>query len=186
MLKEHYFDPNYQYTSKILKNYLKTQEGFKKKICMDMPSGNGRNIFLLALHFEHVYGVDISQKYLDEIENYKSVYQVFNITTSILDVTKNTPITLSSADFICISHFYDFTFLHKVKLSIKVGAKIYVETPSCRGGNYFELPSKTELEAFLSGFKIIFYKNNVCNSDNRLNKSISFTAILEKKINGSK
>lgn len=181
MLKEHYFDPTHKYTSKILKNYLETQGGFNNKICLDMPSGNGRNIFLLALHFSHVYGVDISQKYLDEIESYKSKYQVSNITTSILDITKNTSVTLPSADFICITHFYDYAFLDRVKLSIKEGAKIYIETPTCRGGNYLELPNNIELEDFLNGFKLIYYKNNVCNSDKRVNKSISFTAILEKK-----
>ena len=181
MLKEHYFDPNNLYVSKDLKNHIETQDDYKNKICLDIPAGNGRNIFLLALHFKHVFGVDISQKYLDEIESYKSKYQVNNITTSISDIKKNISDTFSIADFICISHFYDKAFLNKVKLSIKEAAIIYIETPTCRGGNYLDLPNNKELEEFLNGFKIIHYKRNICNSDNRVNKSISFTAILEKQ-----
>jgi SAM-dependent methyltransferase len=181
MLKEHYFDPTFEYASKILKKYLEYKGDNRNMTCLDIPSGNGRNIFLLAFHFKHVYGLDISRKYLDEIENLKAKYEIYNISTICTDIIMDDIEMLSNVNFVCVTHLYNNTLFNKIKQKMKTGAKIYIETPTCRGGNYIELPSKNEIDIFLKGYKVISYKENVCKSDLRFEKGVSFTAILERE-----
>lgn len=184
MLRDHYFDPDYEYSSKFLKKYLLNNDVFKSKIAMDIPSGNGRNIFLLASYFKHVFGIDISKKYLSEIEEYKEKYNLSNIETIELDIMKDKIEILPNVDFICISHLYSKSLYNTVKSKIKTGGLIYIETPTCRGGNFLELPSRMDIDTFLNGFKVLYFKENICKSDFRFEKGISFTSLIEKEPNG--
>ncbi len=184
MLKSHFFDPNNSFSSKLLKKYLNENQLFKNKICIDAPSGNGRNSFLLARYFKEVICYDINSKYLDEIINNKPKYSIKNVFIDKLDLLTDIPNTFTKTDFICISHFYDFKFLMKLSKVVKKGCIIYIETFSCKGQNYYDLPDEKELNLFLDDFKIISINKVFCNSNNRINKSISFTALLEK-LNGT-
>jgi len=184
MLKEHFFDNNYQYSSKQLKRFLEKNVASvsNDNLCFDIPCGNGRNTFLLASYFKKVIGVDICEKYLEEIEGYKSKYNIFNVSTVVRDLRNANLAFVYKANFVCISHFYEKTFFYQLKNNLKHGAKMYIETPTCRGGNYLDLPDHFELNQFLNGFKVIFLKTSYCNSgttDNHRKKGISFTTILE-------
>ena len=185
MLKNHCFDPDFKYCSKFLKEYLSNNSSFDTKVVLDIPSGNGRNTFLLAAFFKHVYAIDISKKYLFEIEALKHKYNLNNILTIKSDILRDSIDILPIADFICISHFYNEHLFNTIKLKMKSDAIIYIETPTCRGGNYLELPNKAMIEHFLNGFNVLHYKENICNSDFRLEKGISYTALIQKESNGN-
>ena len=185
MLKDHYFDPDFKYCSKFLKEYLSSNDVFGSKVGLDIPSGNGRNTFLLAAYFKNIFAIDISKKYLFEIEELKHRYNLCNIITIESDILRDRIDILPIADFICISHFYNEHLFNTIKLKMKSDAIIYIETPTCRGGNYLELPNKIMIEHFLNGFKILRYKENICKSDFRFEKGISYTALIQKESNGN-
>lgn len=181
MLKQHFFDPNFKYASKELLSFLTGNKFYKKNVCLDVPSGNGRNIYLLSRYFNKVIGVDLIQKYLDEINLNKIKYNSYNIITKKVDVVLENVIDYKEIDFVCISHFYNKTFFENLEKNINSGVIIYIETPTCRGGNYLELPTEDELSYFLESFNIIKIRKKTCNSEDLIVKSVSFTAILEKK-----
>jgi SAM-dependent methyltransferase len=180
MLKKHFFDPDFKFASKELIKFLSVSK-FNNYNCLDIPSGNGRNIYLLSKYFNKVIGVDINKTYLDEIELNKGKYKSKNISTIQNDILEEISLDFKQFDFICISHFYNRLFFNYLETKINSGVILYIETPTCRGCNYLELPTESELNLFLESFNILKIKKNICGSEGNIVKSISFTAILEKK-----
>ncbi len=182
MIGPHHLDKSFQYSSKDLKKFLERPEDIdiKKSICIDVPCGNGRNIFFLASHFDKVIGIDINREYLNEIETFKAVYRTNNISCKIYDLKIIIPDEISKANLVSIIHFYDKQVIEGIKRNLQPGAILFVETPNCRGGNYLDLPNENDLVTFLEGFDILSMKKNYCNSNYREQKNISFTAVLIK------
>ena len=75
MLSSHVIDADFNYVSKNLKYFLDKATYLKKTFAVDIPCGNGRNIFLLASHFNSVIGIDRNIKYLDEIKKSQIDYK---------------------------------------------------------------------------------------------------------------
>jgi hypothetical protein len=60
-------------------------------------------------------------------------------------------------------------------------AFFYIETPTCAGGNYEELPTDREVQSLIENMDVLVFKKNTCKSASQRVKSISFKALLRKK-----
>src|SRR5580692_12303796 len=88
MLGKHNYDPTFFFSSIGLKKILKDFHDIQFRKCLDLPCGNGRNIFFLSTYFETLLGVDLNQSYLDDITNMISKYKLSdtNISTKRIDL----------------------------------------------------------------------------------------------------
>ena len=180
MLGQHHYDPTFKYSSKTLKQVLSKLDTSQRNICTDLPCGNGRNIFLLSKYFKTVIGIDYNEHYIDEIKAKNAIYNSNNLSFQLLDLKKRIPDCIDNSDLITVVHFYDYEVLNSIKKRMKKGGRLYIETQSCHGENYLDLPNEDELERLFSGLTVITSKMKFCKSGNRVKKSISFYAMLEK------
>lgn len=183
MLGKHVYDPGYLSCSSQLKKVLSTLGDIEFNNCLDMPCGNGRNIFLLSSYFKNTVGIDINQSYLDEINAIASIYLVTNnavITTRRIDITTFTHDDIKHFDFISTIHYYSHSLINNVIDRMKKGAFFYIETQTCAGNNYKELPIEKEVELLFRDMDIFFYKPTICKTNNLYSKSIAFKALIRK------
>lgn len=182
MFGRHVLDPEFANSSSELKRILSSDFSIPSDFCVDIPCGNGRNIFLLATYFREVIGIDINPHYLADIEECKTNYSSSrgDVLTQKMGIVSVVPDSIKYADFISTIHFYNYTFISKIINDIKKGAFFYIETPSCAGKNYLELPSEKEVAFLMKEMEILLYKNTVCKSPGQHAKSISFKLLLKK------
>ena len=128
-----------------------------------MPCGNGRNVFLLAGHFKKVTAIDIEKDYLTGIEAVKDHYGNPHIETVQLDLLKNKLAGLNQYQLICNIHFFDQGLIRRVLGDMSEGACLLIETPSCNGGNFIDLPNETEIKTLLGSNQVLDYVFKRCN-----------------------
>jgi SAM-dependent methyltransferase len=182
MLGSHIYDPDFLNSSHSLKKVLFDSYNIPMESCLDIPCGNGRNIFLLASFFKNVVGVDINQEYLNNIRHACPDYVLSgnSISTRQMDLITDIPNDINDFDFIATIHYYNYSLANGVISNMKKGAFFYIETQTCAGGNYIELPTEKEVEFLLTDTEVVFYKSNFCNSPNLKPKSISFKVLIRK------
>lgn len=182
MLGKHVYDPNFANSSSFLKRTLAGEHGISSGYCVDIPCGNGRNIFLLASYFRNVIGIDINETYLKEVEQNAAVYGGLpgSISTRQMDLTTEFPEDIGYADLISSVHYYDYSFVSKVITEMKVGAFFYLESPSCAGENFWNLPSMREIEFLLKGMEVFLLETRICNSRGQNINAVAFKFLLKK------
>lgn len=185
MLASHSYDPGFQNCSPELKKVLSGSTNIPGGNSLDLPCGTGRNIFLLASHFKKVVGVDINQEYLNIIETncHKYSFPGSSILTKKMDLMTEIPLDIEDFDFISTIHYYTHSLATRIIHHMKKGGLFYLETPSCAGGNYHDLPSEQEVASLVKDTEVILYKSRICQSPDSSTKSISFK-ILVRKPNG--
>jgi len=185
MRGRHVYDPNFINCSSELKRVLADRYGIFDGCCVDIPCGHGRNTFLLASYFKKVIGVDINETYLSNLEDSYFSYSglVGSISTEKMDIGADIPDNIKHADLISTIHYYSFSFASRVISEMRPGAFFYMESPSCAGENFRELPNAKEVDFLLKGMEVLLLKINNCESTGRNIKSVSFKFLL-KKSNG--
>ncbi|MGF7230967.1 methyltransferase domain-containing protein [Arachidicoccus sp.] len=182
MRVEHQFDPEYRFVSPALKKAIQKIGDCKELSCLDMPVGNGRNVFYLANHFKNITAVDLNNKFINNIHTDSLKYNLKAgvIKTSILNLEKELPIETASCDFIATIHYFDYSFLSLVIDQMKKGAYFFIETPNCNGGNFFKLPTEQEINNLFKNVAVVFIDKHSCKSNNSPIKNISFKCLLNK------
>src|SRR5450631_4103719 len=109
MLKKYSYDPEFLNSSKFLKQVLSAHGPIEFRNCLDIPCGNGRNIFLLASYFDQVTGMDINPAYLEEIVSAKAFHQnISPVNLKQIDVLNEVAtVEISGYSFISNIHFYN-------------------------------------------------------------------------------
>ena len=177
MKTNHTVDRDFQFSSKKLKKILSDLSFPSSKYALDIPCGTGRNIFLLATKFNNVKGIDISKSHLDQIENAKKYYtNAGDITLEDIDLIKGRLPEISNYEFICNVHFYSYSLIQNLLNLMIPSSFLYVETPTCAGGNFINLPSIAEVNYLFKNYELIFFEQKKCKQGN----SISFTALVKK------
>lgn len=157
MKNYHTIDLDFKYCSKNLKLFLKDNSLPEIKYALEIPCGNGRNTFFLATKFENVKGVDINKAYLDGIESrIKNYKDIGNITLENSDVITRIP-NLSNYRFICNIHFFKSILIQQIIQQMLPGSLLYVETPSCMGENFLELPSFNDIKSLFINTQLLFF-----------------------------
>lgn len=126
--------------------------------CLDVPSGDGRNTFLLAGSFNEVVAVDISEKYLKAIVEEPGS----NVVIRQADVLKDGLTGLESFDFVCNIHFYHEMLTWRLLNDMRPNAYLLLETPACHGENFRTLPNETELGLLLKNCEVLLYEFKQC------------------------
>ncbi|WP_188936844.1 class I SAM-dependent methyltransferase [Puia dinghuensis] len=185
MHARHVYDPDFTNCSSGLKKILTDSNRIFDGCCIDIPCGTGRNTFLLASYFKKVIGVDINETYLNILKDSYFAYSglVGSISTQRMDITVEMPGNIKQADLISTIHYYSFSFASKVISEMRPGAFFYMESPSCAGENFRELPNAKEVEFLLKGMEVLLLKTNICGATTQNIKSVSFKFLL-KKSNG--
>ena len=182
MLGKHVYDPSFIFSSKALKKVLASLARNQYTVCLDMPCGNGRNIFLLSSYFENVTGFDMNQAYLEEIHSALDNYRRRGaIAVEKADLLYETPLKVREADFICNIHYYNYSLISRLIDEMKNDAFLYIETPGCSGDNFLELPIESEIHFLLRDVDVLSYDAKHCKSLNLDKKGISFKALIRKK-----
>jgi SAM-dependent methyltransferase len=180
-LGKHAFDPQFAFSSKELKKALTRISKNDGDLCLDLPCGNGRNIFLLASHFRQVIGFDTNQAYLDNIIAVLPQYNCeHKIATVRIDLESAIPDMLEKAGFVCIIHYYEPLFIKKIIDRMRTGSFLYIETPGCFGDNYLALSTKPEIDALLTGMTILSYKETFCKNLADGERRLSFKTLIQK------
>jgi len=184
MRSTHVYDPTFLNSSGALKQVLSNGHGIHFDRCLDMPCGNGRNIFLLTTYFKNTVGVDINDKYLDEINRMVPNYHLApaSISTKKIDLINELPEDIHLFDFISIIHYYDHTLITRVIKKIRNGAFLFVETPGCAGGNYRGLPFEEEVNDLFKDLETLMFKSRPCASPELPHKIISFKTLVRKSL----
>jgi hypothetical protein len=182
MKSEHIYDPEFRFVSQSLKKAVEIMGEQNRNYCIDMPAGNGRNIFYLSKFFANIKAVDIRQNYLEKIIDSFKKYDPFNctITTSKIDLANDLPIEVQFSDFICTIHYYSYSLLSRVIEKMKKNSYYFIETPNCNGHNFLQLPTEREIDWLLKDVNVMFLEKNSCKSNNIQNKNISFKCLLRK------
>jgi SAM-dependent methyltransferase len=162
--------------SPFLKSVLK-YDALSKSIftdhCLDIPCGNGRNTFLLALHAERVTAIDIGQKYLDSLCEAQIEYQQQNIETIQLDVLNQPLNDLEKYGLVCNIHFYHESLIRQLLTTMRKDALLLLETPACHGENFRMLPNEFELNELLKGYHVLRYEFKTCkHTDNQEQRGV--------------
>jgi 2-polyprenyl-3-methyl-5-hydroxy-6-metoxy-1,4-benzoquinol methylase len=177
----HNIDHNYSYASKSLKKVLRTNKILNRDTCADTPCGNGRNIFLLANNFKNVLGIDVSSALLNTIAEMRKEYLISGeLKLMVHDLLTSIPNSISQCDFICNIHFYDLTFLRQLKAKMKKDAILFIETPSCSGDNFKELPKSCDLAELNDGMKVLEIEKVECKRNFASQKSFALKLLLQK------
>jgi hypothetical protein len=181
---KHIYDPSFVYSSTELKQVLSRYKNIHFDYCLDMPCGDGRNIFLLATYFKKIVGVDINDMYLDEIKKMIPEYDLStgSISTKKIDLTYEMPGDMDRFDFIATVHHYDYSLISRTIDNIKKGALYYIETPGCSGGNHKGLPGEKEVDFLFKDMEILMFKSHPCSSSALQSKSITFKALVRKNL----
>jgi len=181
MKNQHNFDPDFKFVSHSLKRGIEIIGG-DKDYCVDIPAGNGRNVFYLSKFFKNIKAVDINDNYLESIIEASEKYKDFDgiITTSRIDFTNELPIEVQSSDFICTIHYYSYSLLSRVIAKMKKNSYYFIETPNCNGQNFLDLPTEEEINWLLKDVTIIFLEKHNCKAPNSQNKNIAFNCLLSK------
>jgi SAM-dependent methyltransferase len=177
----HVIDINYSFASKPLKKILKTNKLLNRETCADAPCGNGRNIFLLANSFNNVLGVDASSSLLAAITKARNEYSISGeLKLLVHDLLSAIPNSISQCDFICNIHFYHLSFLTQLKANMKKGAVLFIETPSCFGNNFSQLPRSSDLAELCNGMKVLEVEKAECKRNFTSDKSFALKLLLQK------
>lgn len=177
----HMPDLDFKYVSPFLKRTLKKHFNKKGHQALDVPCGTGRNLFLLAQYFEEVKGVDLEEQYLSAIYKIKEIYKCDLVKLEHKDVLKNAMSDIAQYDFVCNIHFYSTYLTAQIMPRLKTGALFLLETPSCHGGNYRELPTEDELNAIFRNDDILQYSFTPCNHKENINKTGAAQVLIRKK-----
>jgi SAM-dependent methyltransferase len=180
MKTQHTFDPKFEFVSKtlqklVLKNFKKDSDSK----ALDIPCGNGRNIFLLSSYFKEVLGVDINQDYIDEILKAKEIYPITSkICLRKVDLSqKNINVLINEYDFICNIQFYNFALIRDLINKMTKNTFLYIETPSRKGGNSNELPNLIEVKSLFLNNTVLHFEHKICSGSDK----ISFKALIKKQ-----
>jgi SAM-dependent methyltransferase len=157
-------DQEFKYASPFLKQVTAQYGGeFAGQHCLDIPSGNGRNTFLLAGYFKKVTAVDINEKYLQAIYRNQPRYETpGRITTLQSDILINPPGNINQYQMICNIHYFHATLIESLLKSMRRNALLLVETPGCNGRNYEILPAKAEIDELFAGHAILQTEFKIC------------------------
>jgi SAM-dependent methyltransferase len=179
---KHVYDPTFLYSSHELKDILANLRDVPMSYCLDMPCGNGRNLFLLATHFTNLVGIDINEAFLNNIQAVAPEYHQSRgaIHTRKMDLMNDLPEDIDHFDFITTIHYYNYSLLRRVIDGMKKGALFYIETQSCAGNNYKELPMEEEVKFLFKDLELLLYKSHHCPSSPLSSKSITFKALVRK------
>lgn len=182
MRREHVYDPGFTNSSSELKRILADGWGLSGGQCIDIPCGNGRNIFLLASYFQYVMGVDLNEAHLKTLEDSRLIYADVEgaISTKKMDISAQIPEQTRQADLITTIHYYNFSFASSIIAAMRPGAFFYMESPSCAGENYRDLPNEKEIAALLTGMEVLLLKIRPCQCPGQSIKNVSFKALLKK------
>jgi SAM-dependent methyltransferase len=182
MLGSHIYDPGFLNCSHTLKKVLTDFYNIQMKSCMDIPCGNGRNMFLFASYFDKVVGIDINEEYLQNVNYVAPKYGLDSnsILTRKMDLLSEIPNDIQDFDFISTIHYYNYSLADGIIKQMKKGSLFYMETQNCAGGNFKELPLEKEVEILLQNIEIITYQRRHCQSTNSHAKSVSFKVLLRK------
>jgi hypothetical protein len=182
MKKEHFFDPEFRFVSRSLKQAIELVPNNKMDQCVDMPTGNGRNVFYLSQFFKSVIAVDINGAYLKSIDSSSKKYHSFNkeVTTSRIDLAQELPREIEYSEFICTIHHFSYSLIQRVIEKMKNGSYYYIETPNCHGDNFLELPTEQEIDRLFKNVSIVFLERHICNADFMNIKHVSFKCLLKK------
>ena len=95
--------------------------------------------------------IDINRNYLNILKESSADYPELKdrVTTLQMDLERQFPEAIEVADLVVTIHYYSRSFARNVLTAMKPGACFYLETPSCSGENYLELPNENELHALL-------------------------------------
>jgi SAM-dependent methyltransferase len=178
---EHVIDTNYSFASKSLKKILRTNELLNRGTCADAPCGNGRNIFLLANSFKKVLGIDVNPSLLDMISEATKEYSISGELELLAhDLLLSIPNSISQCDCICNIHFYHLSFLVQLKAKMKKGAVLFIETPSCFGNNFSQLPRSSDLAELCNGMTVLEIEKAECKKNFMTDKSFALKLLLQK------
>jgi SAM-dependent methyltransferase len=172
-------DYNFSTASPFLKKMLQRPElaeHAKDWDCLDVPSGNGRNTFLLGSVFRRVMAMDINAGYLKLIEEQK-VNDA--IRTAAIDLHRSVLAEAAAYHLVCAIHFYEEQFMVKLIRQMRPGTFLMVETPACHGGNFRELPNQPELSRLFNKAQILFADFKKCNAMNNEEGRGSYKALIK-------
>jgi len=177
----HKFDPQFNQASSFLKKTIQEYVKSDWEACLDIPCGNGRNTFLLADYFELVTAIDVQPNYLSSIESVQERYGNPKIDTLCLDILVEPIIDLSRYQFICNIHFFDSKLITSILKGMAKGAYFLIETPSCNGGNFIDLPTEMELQAIINSQQLVNYNFRPCLHKRNTEKRGAFKALIKKE-----
>jgi SAM-dependent methyltransferase len=151
----HQPDQGFKTVSPFLKHILSTHIKQKGETCLDIPCGNGRNIFFLSQAYPEVTGFDREPKYLEAIMEAAPLYTRVPALLERKDILLENLTELVHYDLVCNIHFYEYGLLKRLIDGMKPGAYLVVETPNCYGGNFWELPTEEEITEIIGSNKLI-------------------------------
>lgn len=177
----HKIDQDFNYVSPFLKKALiQYAKNLNNDCCLDIPCGNGRNTFLLAKYFRNVTAIDINELYLRAIKSAINSYMpTGQITTIHADVLKLIDIAVSSNQFICNIHFYNYSLAEYILTSMAKNSLLLLETPTCGGENFRALPNEDELQTLFARHKMLHYDFRLCNRVENNDKRGSLKALIQ-------
>ncbi len=108
-------------------------------------------------------GIDKESEYLATIREAYPSGSNLSLSLEQRDVIKERLHNIANYDLICNIHFYNAQLLKNCISDMKAGAFLLVETPSCFGGNYRDLPTENELKELLRPHTIIEFHFKKCN-----------------------
>ncbi len=180
MLKAgHSIDTEFKYSSSFLKNNL-VKLKYTDGSCLDIPCGNGRNIFLIAKYFRTVTGVDIREDCLKVVGDSAKLYDLANIRLSKVDVVNDVLTEISSFKLICNIHYYSKILFENLVANMGKGNFLLLETPSCNGGNFNELPSEIELKNIIGANELRHFEFKKCHKVTNIENRGSVKLLLKK------
>jgi hypothetical protein len=182
MKNEHLFDPEFKFASDSLKKAISIIPEKNMRHCVDMPAGNGRNVFFLSQFFKIVTAVDINENYLRSIVDSTAKYKDLDSTiiTSKIDLKDELPREIQSCEFICTIHYFSYSLIRRVIEKMKKSSYYYIETPNCIGANFLKLPTETELTWLLKDVNLMFFEMHNCKSPNIHDRHLAFKCLLAK------
>ena len=137
---------------------------------LDIPCGFGRHAFLLSSLGCRIVCVDIDEKALQYIDNYKKTSNTTKgkLETLSVDLEKDSwRFNKESIGAIINIHCYRPKLFDKFVTSIVSGGYLYFETPGGHGKNYIDLPEKGSVKAkLLPYFNLIFYQESSVGPEN--------------------
>lgn len=177
----HRIDLDFKATSAFLREVLKKYFINVGGNCLDVPCGNGRNIFLLSKYFTQVTGVDIEGKYIDSIVAVVDAYDSSTIQKlEQRDILIDGIEDLCNYDLICNIHFYEIGLTEVIINEMKTGAFLLLETPTCSGGNYQQLPTNDELNRLIDLNKVLELNFRPCNHKENKKGTGSAQMLIQK------
>lgn len=186
MKNDHLLDLDYKFVSPALKISLQKLRQKEKlqdwDMCVDIPCGNGRNIFYLSSFFASLFGFDINENYLKSINESIPLYKLpkQNIVVRGIDLAEEVPELIKTANLVTVIHYFNYPVINRIFDTMTPNSYLYIETPGCHGDNHVDLPTENIINLLLAGKKVVHFKKRICNSKDSSDDKFAFACLMKK------